>query len=346
LLPRAIQSVLNQSFGDFEIQIYDNASGDDTAKVAQAIASRDRRVKYFCHERNIGLIQNFAFGIGRVSTPFFNLLSDDDLLLPTFFETALRDLAGFPQAACFIGGLVEANSKGRVLQTPFESWKTGQVTSTGTFAAMGRTGLPTWTSMLFRTEILPTVGNLDPEFAETGDVEFESRLLSRYPAVVNHTPCAIFFIHPGSASANLRLPQLSAALSNILVNLERNAGNAVPATASRKLGFRFRDMVFSKAMAAAYLGQNDVAVETAMMLGKNFGSPGRASVVRLMSSNSPQGMLTRTAFRVIRGILRVWRSVAMSIRYKRTTSMVLSVLEQLELESARAQRHSDADPVA
>src|SRR5271168_4302039 len=82
LLPRAITSVLKQTYPHFEVHVYDNASGDETRQVVESIAATDPRVKYHCHESNIGLVANFAYGMERVTTPLFNLLSDDDLVFP------------------------------------------------------------------------------------------------------------------------------------------------------------------------------------------------------------------------------------------------------------------------
>src|ERR1700674_1455488 len=89
-LRRAIRSVLNQSFMNFQVCVYDNASGDETPSVVDDIARSDRRVKYHCHPENIGAIRNFLYGMERVETPFFSFLSDDDFLLPDFYETALQ----------------------------------------------------------------------------------------------------------------------------------------------------------------------------------------------------------------------------------------------------------------
>ena len=69
LVERAIRSVLAQNFDGFQICVYDNASGDETAAVVAQIAREDPRVNYYCHPKNIGAWNNFKYGIERVSTP-------------------------------------------------------------------------------------------------------------------------------------------------------------------------------------------------------------------------------------------------------------------------------------
>ena len=60
LLRRAIQGVLNQTYSDFQVCVYDNASGDETAQVVAEFAARDNRVKYHCHSQNIGAFLSAA----------------------------------------------------------------------------------------------------------------------------------------------------------------------------------------------------------------------------------------------------------------------------------------------
>ena len=96
MLRRADWSVLNQDFERLQICIYDNASGDSTRKVAEAFAQRDRRIKYPCHRENIWPAANFDFGLSNVATPYFSVLSDDDMLLPGFYSAAAAALEARP----------------------------------------------------------------------------------------------------------------------------------------------------------------------------------------------------------------------------------------------------------
>jgi len=72
LLRRAIISVLNQTYPNFQLCIYDNASGDETPEVVAEFAKHDSRIKYYCHPENIGALNNFNYGMERVNTPFFH----------------------------------------------------------------------------------------------------------------------------------------------------------------------------------------------------------------------------------------------------------------------------------
>src|SRR5262245_11232182 len=58
-LPEALQSLVNQSFADFEIVISDNASTDRTEEICRSYAQRDQRIRYFRNTTNIGVFRNF-----------------------------------------------------------------------------------------------------------------------------------------------------------------------------------------------------------------------------------------------------------------------------------------------
>ena len=75
---RAVRSVLDQSYGNLEIIVSDNASTDGTADAVEAIA--DSRIKLLKQPSNIGMIGNFNACLIAASGEYFLMLSDDDLL--------------------------------------------------------------------------------------------------------------------------------------------------------------------------------------------------------------------------------------------------------------------------
>lgn len=57
-LPRALESLLQQEYKNFEVIISDNASIDGTGEICKGFARRDERVRYFRNEHNVGLAPN------------------------------------------------------------------------------------------------------------------------------------------------------------------------------------------------------------------------------------------------------------------------------------------------
>jgi len=58
-IERAIESILAQTFTDFELIISDNASTDSTQEICQNFSKKDDRIRIFKQEKNIGVHRNF-----------------------------------------------------------------------------------------------------------------------------------------------------------------------------------------------------------------------------------------------------------------------------------------------
>jgi glycosyltransferase involved in cell wall biosynthesis len=78
LLPQCVNSVLRQTYQDYEILIMDNCSPDNTPEIARSF--RDFRVRHIRNEENIGHIRNFNKGISVARGKYVWLLSADDSL--------------------------------------------------------------------------------------------------------------------------------------------------------------------------------------------------------------------------------------------------------------------------
>ena len=202
LLRRAIRSVLDQSYPHVQVCVYDNASDDDTAEVVKALASQDSRVRYYRHPENIGSQENFIFGVARVDTPLFNLLSDDDFLLPGFLAEATSALQNNPTAGFFFGAILSADPEGRVIGLSDFGSEGGQPCLPSKLFQLLVPNTRTWTSILFRRTLLDCLGGLKRETSYGADTDFILRSAARYPAALSNTPCAVFTLHPGSISVS------------------------------------------------------------------------------------------------------------------------------------------------
>ena len=100
VLGRAIRSILNQTFQDFELFIVDDHSSDDTHKVVAAID--DARIKYIRHESNKGAAAARNTGIRNSSCAYIAFLDDDDEWLPEKLGLQLALLESSPPG---VGGV-------------------------------------------------------------------------------------------------------------------------------------------------------------------------------------------------------------------------------------------------
>lgn len=77
-LAEAVESILGQTFSDFELIISDNASTDGTAEICEELAARDPRIRYARQEVNIGLWANWDFVARAAQGTFFKWTSAND----------------------------------------------------------------------------------------------------------------------------------------------------------------------------------------------------------------------------------------------------------------------------
>ncbi len=91
-LEKAIESLLVQTFDDFELIISDNASTDRTEAICQAHAAQDHRVRYFRNHENIGASGNFTRVFNLASSQYFKWAAHDDVCQPDYLARCVRVL--------------------------------------------------------------------------------------------------------------------------------------------------------------------------------------------------------------------------------------------------------------
>jgi len=102
-----IQSALDQTATDFEVVVVDNASDDGTWEICQQFAEKDRRVRIFQNDTNIGPVRNWLACVEKARGEYGKILFSDDLISPQFLEHTLpffeNPEVGFVSTAVTIG---------------------------------------------------------------------------------------------------------------------------------------------------------------------------------------------------------------------------------------------------
>lgn len=97
-LERAIESLLGQTYTDFELIICDNASTDRTGDICRSAAARDARVRYHRNESNLGAMMNFRRVFDLSRGELFKWAAHDDLHEPEFVARCVAALDADPTA--------------------------------------------------------------------------------------------------------------------------------------------------------------------------------------------------------------------------------------------------------
>lgn len=91
-IKEALDSLTTQTYSDFELIISDNASADSTPEIIKKYAAKDRRLRYYRNEKNLGLgaNQNRVYALARGE--YFMLAHHDDVRAPEYLERCLEIL--------------------------------------------------------------------------------------------------------------------------------------------------------------------------------------------------------------------------------------------------------------
>jgi glycosyltransferase involved in cell wall biosynthesis len=117
-LAAALDAMLAQDLEDFELIISDNASDDGTAEIARDYAARDRRIRYYGNERNLGLVRNFNRLFELSTGRYFKWTAHDDWHPPQTLRLCADALERDPSAVLCATGVAIMDDDGEV----FAEW--------------------------------------------------------------------------------------------------------------------------------------------------------------------------------------------------------------------------------
>jgi glycosyltransferase involved in cell wall biosynthesis len=89
-LPHALESLLSQDYENFELIISDNNSTDSTQKICLDYMVRDKRIRYFRNEKNVGPQNNFNKVFELSEGEYFMWHAHDDLREPNYISSCLE----------------------------------------------------------------------------------------------------------------------------------------------------------------------------------------------------------------------------------------------------------------
>ena len=116
-LGEALDSLLGQTYGDFELIVSDNASTDGTADICLRYAEQDSRIRYVRQPRNIGLMANHDFVVEEARGELFKCAAYDDLYGRELLARCVEALDRDPDALLAHSWSAMIDESGNVLGT-------------------------------------------------------------------------------------------------------------------------------------------------------------------------------------------------------------------------------------
>jgi len=159
-LGEAIESILYQTYSNFEFLIADDASMDSSVEIIQAYAKNDGRISYFGRKENVGLAKNLNFLLGKAKGQFIARMDGDDVSLPERFEREidLITVQDLDLVWCNVLYIDEAGN---------EICERYQPSVEQTLARLGRQNYIVHPATMFRRETVLALGGYDEAY-QTG----------------------------------------------------------------------------------------------------------------------------------------------------------------------------------
>jgi glycosyltransferase involved in cell wall biosynthesis len=127
-LASAIDTLLAQTYRDFELIISDNASTDGTEAICRDRAARDPRIRYFRSDTNRGAMWNFNRVVELARGEYFKWAAHDDMHEPTYVERCVEALDRHPDVVLACTKLVDVDENGvrKEVDVPDLAWNSPQ----------------------------------------------------------------------------------------------------------------------------------------------------------------------------------------------------------------------------
>lgn len=174
VLRQTLDSVLAQSFQDFELLVIDDGSSDDSADLARALG--DPRLRVVVHESNQGIPATRNHGLRLARGEYLAVVDSDDVSHPRRLETQVRWLDAHPEVAALGCWALRTDASGRRVLGPLLRPTAPRVLrGRMLFASCFKS--PTVTA---RTAALREVGGYREELVLASDIDLWARVSARH----------------------------------------------------------------------------------------------------------------------------------------------------------------------
>lgn len=244
-LPEAVESVLAQTYTDWELLLVDDGSQDGGDELARSYAGRHPdRIAYLEHEghRNHGVSATRNLAVRHARGEYLALLDADDVWLPEKLRLQTASADAHPQVALVYGLAPRIDREGRVLTRIPPIGRGEPDRPADCFAPLLREDFIPASSVLLRRSCLP----LGAPFEEGMRYQFEdwllwSRLASRFPFLYLPAALTHYRCHAASAIERMTVHEFCEATVEWLRLLFRDELRCSP---HRRTAYRYRARLF------------------------------------------------------------------------------------------------------
>lgn len=214
-LPVTVETILQQTFNDFEIVIVDDGNClQDYASICE-VAARDSRIRVLRHDENLGLTKALATGCAASRGQYIARIDNGDLMVPlTRLENQFHALENQPQVSLVSGGMI-------ILDLLNKDAYQSKKNIAGTPYGLGSPELKqvAHVTVMFRADDYVAVGGYDESMKTGQDVDLWPRILSRGSGLLMDEFYAVAPMRPASISVAKNNAQLADTLRREISSL-------------------------------------------------------------------------------------------------------------------------------
>lgn len=169
-LRESIESVVNQSYSNWELIIVDDCSTDETAEIAKNFADNDGRIHYYRNDENLKLPRNLNKGFSLSAGEYLTWTSDDNRFKKNALETMIQALENNPEADLVYASYDVINEKGKKLHfIQADSKAREHILGSNVVGAC----------FLYTRKAYNLTGQYDPDLLYVEDFDYWQRMVSR-----------------------------------------------------------------------------------------------------------------------------------------------------------------------
>jgi GT2 family glycosyltransferase len=223
-LGEALDSVLDQSFADFELIVVDDGSTDATPEILAEYSARDPRVRTR-RQSNQGVSAASNFGVGLARAPLIARLDADDLALPGRFARQVRFLAANPAVGMVGGQASVIDDEGREVAPARYPLADAEIRQ-----ALATTTPFIHSAVTMRKAVLDRAGRYRPAFDDAEDLDLWLRIAELAELANLPEPVVAYRIHGSQTSVQSLRSQALRSLAARVAAQARAAGEPDPLT--------------------------------------------------------------------------------------------------------------------
>ena len=197
-IKNTLQSVLNQTFSDFEIIIINDGSTDQSEQ--KVLQFQDERIRYYT-QKNQGVSVARNHGISLAQSKYITFIDADDFWYPRFLAFMYQTIHRFPEQKVFAAA-IEIETPKNIFPAAYSIQKTSDFEVVNYFEASSKESV-IWTSCsVFHHLVFDKVDNFDVAIKSGQDIDLWIRIGLVYPVLFSWEILARYVYDSNSLSKN------------------------------------------------------------------------------------------------------------------------------------------------